>query len=70
MTAGALRGGNARTLQAWARELGCSASTLRRAVRRKELLAYRHPLAKGNPYMVSPPDMQTFLEKRRSGDYS
>lgn len=56
----------AKPLTFWASELGCSMDTLRRAVALKELLAYRHPTARGRPYMATAEDVRTFLEKRRS----
>lgn len=61
--------GRARSLKAWAAELGCTPETLRRAIRRKELLATIDPLSLGPQYVVLPADMQSFLEKRRSGQH-
>lgn len=57
--------GRAKTLLFWASELGCSVDTLYRAARRKELLAWRHPTARGRPYMARAEDVAHFLERRR-----
>jgi len=58
--------GRAKTLAFWASEVGCSIDTLRRAVRTKELLAYRHPTARGRPLMARAEDVSAFLERRRA----
>jgi len=58
--------GRAQTLSYWAAELGCHVETLRRAVHARELLAYRHPTARGRPLMARAADVASFLEKRRS----
>jgi len=58
--------GRSKSLAYWAAELGCSMDTLRRAVNTKELLAYRHPTARGRPYMARAEDVSAFLERRRS----
>lgn len=58
--------GRAKSLSFWASELGCSMDTLRRAVQTKELLAYRHPTARGRPFMARAEDVSAFLERRRS----
>ncbi len=61
-----LRGeGRAKPLSYWAAQLGCSMDTMRRAVATKELLAYRHPTARGRPYMATAEDVNAFLIKRR-----
>lgn len=57
----------ARPLKHWAESLGCSVETLRRAVRRKELLATIDPLSRGPQYVATATDVQAFLEKRRAG---
>lgn len=57
----------ARPLKEWADEAGCSVETLRRAIRRKELLATIEPLSRGPRYVVNPADFAAFLEKRRAG---
>lgn len=41
--------------------------TLRRAIRRKELLATIDPLSRGPQYVATAADFQAFLEKRRAG---
>jgi excisionase family DNA binding protein len=48
-------------------QLNCSPETLRRAIRRKELLAKKDPLSKGPRYVIEPSDLAAFLEKRRNG---
>jgi hypothetical protein len=58
---------NARSLEYWASQAGCTVETLRRAIRRKELLAVKEPLSRGPRYVVTPTDFQAFLEKRRAG---
>lgn len=58
--------GRAKSLAFWASEIGCSMDTLRRAVVTKELLAYRHPTARGRPLMARAEDVSAFLERRRS----
>lgn len=58
--------GRAKTLDAWASELGCHVETLRRAARRRELLVSRDPLARGRPLVATATDVAAFLEKRRS----
>lgn len=57
----------ARPLAHWAEAAGCSVETLRRAIRRKELLATIDPLSRGPQYVVTPTDFAAFLEKRRAG---
>lgn len=56
----------AKTLIFWASELGCSVVTLQRAVKSKELLAYRHPTQRGRPWMATATDVSAFLERRRA----
>lgn len=58
--------GRAKSLAFWASEIGCSIDTLRRAVQTKELLAYRHPTARGRPLMARAEDVAAFLERRRA----
>lgn len=58
--------GRAKSLSFWASELGCSLDTLIRATMNKELLAWRHPTARGRPYMARAEDISAFLERRRS----
>jgi hypothetical protein len=57
----------ARTTKEWAEELGCHPETLRRAIRKRQLLAVKDPLSLGQTYIVTPADMLAFLEKRRLG---
>ena len=57
---------HAKTLDYWASELGCSKMTLIRAAKQKELLAYRHPTARGRPLMARATDVAAFLERRRA----
>lgn len=59
--------GRVRPLKDWAKELGCSVETLRRAVRKRELLATIDPLSRGPQYVATATDMAAFLEKRRMG---
>lgn len=58
--------GREMTVEAWAAELGCVPETLRKAIRRHELLARRLPLKRGRPYLIHARDMQAFLDKRRA----
>lgn len=60
------RSERARPLKDWAAELGCSVETLRRAIRRRELLATKDPVSLGPQYVVTSTDMAAFLEKRRT----
>ena len=48
-------------------KLGCHPESLRRAIRRRELLAHKEPLSRGPRYLIDPVDLAAFLEKRRSG---
>lgn len=57
----------ARPLKDWAKEAGCSVETLRRAIRKRELLATIEPLSRGPRYVVQPTDFAAFLAKRREG---
>lgn len=54
------------TTEEWAQELGCHPETLRRAIRRRQLLAHKRPLSVGPVYVISAADMASFLEKRRN----
>jgi len=56
-----------RPLKEYAAEAGCSVETLRRAIRRKELLATIEPLSRGPRYVVTSTDFAAFLAKRREG---
>lgn len=55
------------TVKAWSEELGCNPETLRRAIRRRQLLATFDPLSKGPGYVIAADDMAAFLDKRRRG---
>lgn len=61
-----VKNGQSKTVAQWAEELGCTQETLRRAIRRKDLLAKREPFGRGLPYRIDSRDMATFIEKRRS----
>jgi excisionase family DNA binding protein len=43
----------------------CHPETIRRAIRRKELLARRQPTKRGRGYVISATDLASFIEKRR-----
>jgi predicted transcriptional regulator len=62
----AVQRGRVMTVAKWAVELGCTEETLRKAIRRKQLLAVRKPLVRGMPYEINAIDMDAFLLKRRS----
>jgi len=44
---------------------GCNPETIRRAIRRRELLATREPTKRGRGYIILPADLFSFMEKRR-----
>ena len=46
---------------------GCNPETIRRAIRRKELLATREPTRRGRGYVILAADLAAFIEKRRTG---
>lgn len=46
---------------------GCHPETIRRAIRRKELLATREPTKRGRGYVILAADLASFMEKRRVG---
>jgi excisionase family DNA binding protein len=46
---------------------GCHPETIRRAIRRRELLATREPTKRGRGYVILAADLATFIEKRRVG---
>lgn len=61
---------SSRTLDvvAAAAKVGCHPETLRRAIRRKELLATRAPFSRGKRgYVIRVDDLAAFVEKRRLG---
>lgn len=45
----------------------CHPETIRRAIRRHELLATREPTKRGRGYVILVPDLSAFIEKRRLG---
>jgi len=46
---------------------GCHPETIRRAIRRRELLATREPTKRGRGYVILAADLFSFMEKRRVG---
>jgi excisionase family DNA binding protein len=55
------------TVEEAAVQLGCHVETIRRAIRRKELLAFKDPVSRGPRYLISVTDLSAFVEKRRTG---
>ena len=47
-------------------QLRCNPETLRRAIRRKELIATKEPLSRGPRFVIDVMDLKAFLEKRRT----
>lgn len=45
----------------------CHPETIRRAIRRKELLATREPTKRGRGFVITAADLASWLEKRRVG---
>lgn len=45
----------------------CHPETIRRAIRRKELLATREPTKRGHGFVILSTDLAAWLEKRRVG---
>lgn len=45
----------------------CNPETIRRAIRRRELLATREPTKRGRGYVILVTDLSAWLEKRRLG---
>lgn len=45
----------------------CHPETIRRAIRRKELLATREPTKRGRGFVITATDLASWLEKRRVG---
>lgn len=45
----------------------CHPETIRRAIRRRELLATREPTKRGRGYVILAADLHSFIEKRRVG---
>lgn len=46
---------------------GCNVETIRRAIRRRELLATKEPTKRGRGYVILAADLHSFMEKRRVG---
>lgn len=58
--------GNRRlTVHEAAATAGCHPETIRRAIRRKELLATREPTKRGRGFVILAADLAAWLEKRR-----
>lgn len=55
------------TVEDAAVQLGCHVETIRRAIRRKELLAHKDPVSKGPRYLIAAEDLRSFVEKRKAG---
>lgn len=55
------------TVEEAAVQLGCHVETIRRAIRRKELLAQKDPVSRGPRYLIAATDLSAFVEKRRAG---
>lgn len=45
----------------------CHPETIRRAIRRRELLATREPTKRGRGFVILAADLASFIEKRRVG---
>ena len=45
----------------------CHPETIRRAIRRRELLATHEPTKRGRGYIILATDLHAFMEKRRVG---
>jgi excisionase family DNA binding protein len=48
-----------------AAEVGCHVETIRRAIRRKELLASYDPAGRGRGFIIVSHDLAAWLERRR-----
>jgi len=55
------------TVEQAAQTAGCHPETIRRAIRRHELLAQREPVKRGRGYVILAADLAAFMEKRRVG---
>lgn len=55
------------TVEQAADKLGCHPETIRRAIKRRELLATWEPLSVGPRYQIAVEDLAAFVEKRRRG---
>jgi excisionase family DNA binding protein len=47
--------------------VGCNVETLRRAIRKHELLATREPTKRGRSYLILAVDLNAWVQKRRLG---
>jgi len=48
-----------------AETLRCDPETIRRAIRKRELLATKEPTKRGRGYIILAADLASFIEKRR-----
>jgi excisionase family DNA binding protein len=55
------------TVEEVAVQLGCHPETIRRAIRRRELLAHKDPVSRGPRFLIEVNDLHAFLEKRKAG---
>jgi excisionase family DNA binding protein len=55
------------TVEQAAQTAECHPETIRRAIRRRELLATREPTKRGRGYVILAADLASFIEKRRVG---
>lgn len=53
------------TVATAAAKAACHPETIRRAIRRKELLATREPTKRGRGFVILGSDLASFMEKRR-----
>lgn len=58
-----------RSAEEWASDLACSSETILRAIRRRELLAHRHPTKRGRPWLIAARDINHWLDGKRSGRF-
>jgi excisionase family DNA binding protein len=54
------------TVEEAALSLGCHVETIRRAIRRRELLAQKDPVSRGPRYLIDPADLRAFVDKRKA----
>ena len=55
------------TVEEAALQLGCHVETIRRAIRNRELLAFKDPVSRGPRYLIEVTDLKAFVDKRRAG---
>lgn len=53
------------TVDEAAATIGCHPETIRRAIRRRELLAFHEPVKRGRGYYILAADLAAFVEKRK-----